>query len=82
MYMKRTSAKPASGNAPPQLLLADEPTGNLDSETASQMIELLLALNRDGTTVVYVTHDRVLANRANRVVQIRDGLVAGNGGTQ
>lgn len=65
----------------PDLLVADEPTGNLDTETATQMIELLLALNRDGTTVVYVTHDRVLANRADRVVQIRDGLVAGNGGT-
>ena len=65
----------------PDLLVADEPTGNLDTETAAQMIELLTALNRDGMTVVYVTHDRALADRAHRVVQIRDGLVADNGGT-
>ncbi len=60
----------------PELLVADEPTGNLDTETAAQMIELLTALNRDGMTVVYVTHDRAIADRAHRVVSIRDGLVA------
>jgi putative ABC transport system ATP-binding protein len=64
----------------PDLLVADEPTGNLDTETAGQMIELLTALNRDGMTVVYVTHDRSIADRAHRVVSIRDGLVAGSGG--
>jgi putative ABC transport system ATP-binding protein len=60
----------------PDLLVADEPTGNLDTETAAQMIELLTALNRDGRTVVYVTHDPAIADRAHRVVSIRDGLVA------
>jgi putative ABC transport system ATP-binding protein len=65
----------------PDLLVADEPTGNLDTETAAQMIELLTALNRDGMTVVYVTHDQSIADRAHRVVSIRDGLVADNGGT-
>lgn len=64
----------------PALLVADEPTGNLDTETAAQMIELLTALNRDGMTVVYVTHDQSIADRAHRVVSIRDGLVADNGG--
>ena len=64
----------------PDLLVADEPTGNLDTETAAQMIELLTALNRDGMTVIYVTHDRSIANRAHRVVSICDGLVAGDGG--
>jgi putative ABC transport system ATP-binding protein len=64
----------------PVLLVADEPTGNLDTETAKHMIELLTALNRDGMTVVYVTHDRAIADRAHRVVSIRDGLVAQKGG--
>lgn len=64
----------------PDLLVADEPTGNLDTETAVQMFELLAALNRDGMTVVYVTHDRSIAERAHRVVSIRDGLVANSGG--
>lgn len=64
----------------PELLVADEPTGNLDTETAAQMIELLTALNRDGMTVIYVTHDRSLAERAHHVLAIRDGLVAGSGG--
>ena len=64
----------------PDLLVADEPTGNLDTEAAAQMMELLTALNRDGMTVVYVTHDRSIADRAHRVVSIRDGLVANGGG--
>ena len=64
----------------PDLLVADEPTGNLDTETAAQMIELLAALNRDGMTVIYVTHDRSIAHRAHRVVSICDGLVADDGG--
>ncbi len=64
----------------PDLLVADEPTGNLDTATAAQMVELLTALNRDGMTVVYVTHDRAIADRAHRVVSIRDGLVADHGG--
>jgi putative ABC transport system ATP-binding protein len=65
----------------PRLLVADEPTGNLDTATASQMIDLLTALNRDGTTVVYVTHDPAIAARAHRFVSIRDGLVTDTGGT-
>jgi putative ABC transport system ATP-binding protein len=64
----------------PDLLVADEPTGNLDTATAMQMIELLTALNRDGMTVVYVTHDPSIAERAHRVVSIRDGIVADSGG--
>jgi putative ABC transport system ATP-binding protein len=61
----------------PVLLIADEPTGNLDSETADEMFELLTRVNGDGTTVVYVTHDRRLAERAHRVVSIRDGRIVG-----
>jgi putative ABC transport system ATP-binding protein len=59
----------------PQLVVADEPTGNLDSGTAGHMLELLVALNRTGTSVVYVTHDRSIAQRAHRIVELGDGLV-------
>jgi putative ABC transport system ATP-binding protein len=59
----------------PELLVGDEPTGNLDSGTAAEMFELLERLNAEGKTVVYVTHDRELAERAHRIVTIRDGVV-------
>jgi putative ABC transport system ATP-binding protein len=62
----------------PEILVADEPTGNLDSESAGQMIDLLKDLNRDGTTVLYVSHDPELAARADRVVVVRDGRVVGS----
>jgi putative ABC transport system ATP-binding protein len=60
----------------PPLLIADEPTGNLDSHTAAEMFELLQRLNRAGSTIVYATLDRELAARASRIVNIRDGRVA------
>ena len=59
----------------PQLLLADEPTGELDAKTGTEMIALLAQVNRDGTTVVVVTHDEDLARAAKRVVHMRDGVV-------
>ncbi len=59
----------------PKLLLADEPTGELDAKTGAEMIELLGRVNRDGTTVVVVTHDEDLARAARRVVHMRDGIV-------
>jgi putative ABC transport system ATP-binding protein len=62
--------------ADPPLLVGDEPTGNLDTRTAAEMIDLLHRLNAEGTTVLYVTHDLELASRARRVVTIRDGVVA------
>jgi putative ABC transport system ATP-binding protein len=61
----------------PALIVGDEPTGNLDTHTAADMFELLARLNAEGKTVLYVTHDLSLAERAHRVVTIRDGLVAG-----
>jgi putative ABC transport system ATP-binding protein len=61
--------------ADPQLIVGDEPTGNLDTVTAGEMFELFRRLNAEGKTVLYVTHDRDLAERAERVVTIRDGLV-------
>jgi ABC-type lipoprotein export system ATPase subunit len=62
--------------ADPPLLIGDEPTGNLDTHTAAEMFDLLLRLNAEGSTVLYVTHDRELAARARRTVTIRDGVVA------
>ena len=60
----------------PKFLLADEPTGNLDSLMAKQVLELLENINRQGTTIVMVTHDPELARRAQRNIQIVDGLLS------
>jgi putative ABC transport system ATP-binding protein len=62
----------------PALLLADEPTGELDAATGAEVIALLGRLNADGTTVVVVTHDENLARAARRVVHMRDGRVVGD----
>ncbi len=61
--------------ADPRLIVGDEPTGNLDTVTAGEMFELLERLNGEGKTILFVTHDRDLAARAPRVVEIRDGRV-------
>jgi putative ABC transport system ATP-binding protein len=61
--------------ADPKLIVGDEPTGNLDSVTADEMFELLERVNGEGKTVLFVTHDRELARRAQRVVTISDGVV-------
>lgn len=60
----------------PRLLLADEPTGNLDTQMARGVMELLEQINADGTTIVMVTHDAELARRAQRHLHIVDGQVA------
>jgi len=57
----------------PEVLLADEPTGNLDSRMGAEIMDLLLALNADGTTVVMVTHDEQEARRVGRIVRLFDG---------
>ncbi len=59
----------------PALLLADEPTGELDAATGKALIELLQSLNADGLTCVLVTHDPALARSAKRVVTMRDGQI-------
>ena len=61
--------------ADPDLIVGDEPTGNLDSVTAGEMFELFRRLNEQGKTVLYVTHDLDLARRAQRIVSIRDGVL-------
>ncbi|WDE10502.1 ABC transporter ATP-binding protein [Thalassomonas haliotis] len=60
----------------PRFLLADEPTGNLDSEMARGVMSLLEEINRQGTTIIMVTHDEKLAQRASRSIQIKDGRVS------
>ena len=60
----------------PRILFADEPTGNLDSDTGARIVELLESLNREsGSTVVLVTHDLVLARHASRIIRLSDGAV-------
>jgi putative ABC transport system ATP-binding protein len=60
----------------PEVMLADEPTGNLDSGTSEEIINLLLDFNREGQTLILVTHDEVLAKRvSNRVIRLLDGRV-------
>jgi putative ABC transport system ATP-binding protein len=60
----------------PDILLADEPTGNLDSATGAHVLELLLELRDQGRTIVLVTHDHAVARRAERIVEVKDGKVA------
>jgi putative ABC transport system ATP-binding protein len=60
----------------PSLLLADEPTGSLDSRSGDEVLDLLAGLHADGQTIVLVTHERRLAERADRIVTLRDGRLA------
>ncbi|MBN2793886.1 MAG: ABC transporter ATP-binding protein [Clostridia bacterium] len=59
----------------PQLLLADEPTGNLDQESGKEIMELFLKLNEEGNTIVMITHDENVAKKAKRVIRILDGKI-------
>lgn len=59
----------------PSLLLADEPTGNLDSKTSEDIIGLFKQLHREGQTIVVVTHEEDIAGHAERIVRLRDGLI-------
>lgn len=59
----------------PSFLLADEPTGNLDSKMADSIMELLMDINTQGTSVVMVTHDTHQAAKAQRIIEIRDGVI-------
>ena len=62
----------------PLLILADEPTGNLDSKTGEEILEVIDELNTEGRTIVMVTHDEAIARRAHRIVRLMDGLVQSN----
>jgi putative ABC transport system ATP-binding protein len=68
-----TIARALAGS--PAIVWADEPTGNLDTETAESIMELILELNRDGLTIVLVTHDESMGRRASRLISMRDGTI-------
>lgn len=59
----------------PDVILADEPTGALDTETAARILELFLELNREGKTIVIVTHDPGIAARCKKIIEITDGML-------
>jgi predicted ABC-type transport system involved in lysophospholipase L1 biosynthesis ATPase subunit len=63
----------------PEVLFADEPTGELDRRTGQEIIDLFSRLNADGTTMVVVTHDSHVAHHARRVVEMADGLIVSDG---
>jgi putative ABC transport system ATP-binding protein len=65
----------------PRFLLADEPTGNLDSGMAASVLDLLSEINDAGTTIIMVTHERTLAKRAQRNITVRDGRVSAGDGS-
>lgn len=63
----------------PSLILADEPTGALDSRTSREVLDILQSLNEEGNTIVLITHDRSIAQEARRVVKIHDGKITFDG---
>jgi putative ABC transport system ATP-binding protein len=75
--MQRVAIARALANRP-RLLLADEPTGELDASTGEQVAMLLDRVNADGTALVIVTHDPALAGRARRVLSMKDGAIEGD----
>ena len=62
----------------PDLILADEPTGALDTTTGAIVLDLLARLNTEGRTVVIITHDAAVAARAQRIIETRDGIIVAN----
>ena len=59
----------------PSIILADEPTGNLDSKTSYSIMDLFQKLHNDGNTIIMVTHEDDIAHYAHRIVKLRDGLI-------
>lgn len=65
----------------PEIILADEPTGALDSKTSNEIMDMLQKLNEEGQTIILITHDSKVANRAKRTVRIADGKLYEEGET-
>ena len=61
----------------PDIVLADEPTGNLDTKTGQEILEMFINLNQEGKTIIIVTHDNEIAKKAKKIVRIRDGRIEG-----
>jgi len=59
----------------PKIILADEPTGNLDSKTGEEILETFTRLNQEGHTIVLITHDRYIASKAKRIISLKDGRI-------
>jgi len=59
----------------PSIVFADEPTGNLDSKTGKEIMDIFLKLNQEGQTIVVITHEKEIANQTNRIITIKDGEV-------
>lgn len=70
-------ARALAGN--PSVILADEPTGALDSKTGKEVLELLKRLNEEGNTIVLISHDNAIARQANRIIRLEDGKVIYDG---
>ena len=62
----------------PLIFLADEPTGNLDSKTGEEILQLIDQLNAEGRTIIMVTHDDAIARRAHRIIRLKDGAILSN----
>ena len=59
----------------PKVLLADEPTGALDSKTSDEVMELIIQINKEGKTILVVTHEQEVANMCNRIITLKDGVI-------
>ncbi len=77
--MQRVAIARALANEP-DIILADEPTGNLDTTSGGEIIELFYKLWKSGKTIVVITHDASIAGRAQRIIKLKDGLIESNGG--
>ena len=63
----------------PSIILADEPTGNLDSKTSHEIMGLFNEIHQNGNTVILVTHEEDIAEHSNRIIRLRDGIVESQG---
>ncbi len=75
IFLKASSIGSSALINDPEIILADEPTGNLDSKTAEEIMDLFLKLKKMGKTIVLVTHNTSLATKSDRIIYIKDGKI-------